>query len=51
MTISGASLAAEDIMSIRLYRDPADGADTYGSDASFVEMDIEYTADKLGTAT
>jgi hypothetical protein len=51
MTISGASLAAEDIVSIRLYRDPADGADTYGFDASFVEMDIEFILDKLGTAT
>ncbi len=51
MTISGASISAEDIIGITLSRDPSDPLDTYASAASFVFLEIEYTSDKLGEST
>jgi len=51
MTISGAGCAFEDVIGLRIYRDPADGSDTYVSDASLVLVEINYIADKLGEAT
>ncbi len=51
MTIAAAGLAAEDTIGISIFRDPAHGSDNYGSDASFVIMEISYTANKLGEAT
>ena len=51
MTISGASLAREDTIGIRLFRDPTDGDDTYASAASFVIMEIQYIMSRLGDPT
>lgn len=48
MTIASASLSAEDVIGIRIYRDPADVADTYAADASLVFVEFEYVSDKLG---
>lgn len=48
MTISGASIALEDIIGMTIFRDPTDLLDTYGSAASLVFIEIEYTTDKLG---
>ncbi len=45
MTIAGASLAVGDTIGIKLFRDPADGADTYGSAASLVLVHFAYTAE------
>lgn len=33
----------------RLFRDPSDGADTYGDDASFLELDFHYQIDMIGS--
>jgi hypothetical protein len=33
----------------RLFRDPSDGADTYGADASFSEFDFHYQIDTIGS--
>lgn len=44
MTIAGASLAIEDIIGVKIFRDPTDGADTYGSTASLVNVEFVYAA-------
>lgn len=48
MTIVAANIAHEDIISLHLSRDTGDGADTYGSAASMVLVEIEYTVHSLG---
>jgi hypothetical protein len=48
MIIVKENIAAEDMLGIRLFRDPNDGDDTYGSAASMVWIEFEYTANKLG---
>ncbi len=51
MTISGGILALDNVVGIRIYRDPAHISDTYAGDASLVLIHFEYIADKLGKAT
>lgn len=51
MTIAGVSLAEEDTIGIRMFRDPTDGDDTYGSAASLVIIEFAYLADRLGNPT
>ncbi len=48
MTISGTNLALEDTIGMTFFRDPTHGSDNYESPASLVEIEIEYTSDKLG---
>ncbi len=48
MTISGASLALEDTIGLKIFRDPDHGSDTYGSAASFVILEIKYTSKEFG---
>ena len=45
MTIAGASLAMHDCIAIKLFRDPADAADTYASAASLIQIEFSYIAD------
>jgi len=45
MTIAGASLAMHDCIAIKLFRNPADGADTYASAASLIQIEFSYIAD------
>ena len=49
MSVSG--VVAEDVLGCTLFRDPAHGSDTYGSDASLVFIEVSYLVDKLGLAT
>lgn len=51
MTISGADLASEDTIGITIFRDPDHPLDDYESSASLVQIEVEYTSDKLGEAT
>ena len=51
MTISGAGCEINDVIGIRIYRDPAHASDTYASDASLVLIHFKYLSDKLGEAT
>lgn len=48
LTIVAANLAINDTVSLHLSRDTGDGADNYGSAASFVGLAIEYTIKGLG---
>lgn len=50
-TIAGASLAVDDTIGIKLYRDHDDANDDYGTDAALIHLEIEYLSDKLGEAT
>lgn len=50
MTITGTNLTVEDILGIRLFRDPDHNSDSYESEASFLWLEVEYTSDKLGEA-
>ena len=34
----------------RLFRDPADNADTYPQDIAFLQFDIHYEIDSLGSS-
>lgn len=47
--ISGTGKNISSILVCRLYRNPADAADTYGSDAAFVSFDVHYQVDTLGS--
>jgi len=48
--ITGTPLSALSSMFIgRIYRDPADGADTYEADAGLLEFDLHYQVDGLGS--
>jgi hypothetical protein len=50
MTITGTNLTVEDVLGIRLFRDPDHNLDSYESAASFLWLEVEYTSDKLGEA-
>ena len=44
--ISGASLAKDDTIGIKLYRDHDDAADDYSGDAALIHLEIEYVSDR-----
>lgn len=47
--ISGLNRNLSSMLLCRLYRDPADSADTYPQDAAFLQFDIHYEIDSLGS--
>jgi len=49
-TISGAAIAVDDTIGIKLYRDHDDASDNYAANAAFIHMEIEYYANKFGEA-
>lgn len=46
--ISG--LKVNDLLRIRIFRNPGDAADTYGADAIYLQFGIHYVADQIGSA-
>jgi hypothetical protein len=44
ITLNMDSAAAGDLVTIRLFRDPADGSDTHTSDFEFTGAEFQYTA-------
>ncbi len=49
-TISGTGLGISSMIVCRLYRDPADSSDTYTPDAAFLQFDVHYEIDTLGSS-
>lgn len=47
--ISGTGKTISSMLICRLFRDPTDGADTYGSDATFLEFDVHFEIDTVGS--
>jgi hypothetical protein len=48
--INGSGITTVSSMLVgRLYRDPTDGADTYGADASLLEIDFHHQIDTIGS--
>lgn len=47
--ISGSGKVISSMMICRLYRDPADSVDTYPQDAAFLQFDIHYEIDGIGS--
>jgi hypothetical protein len=47
--IEGSGFLLSTMLHGRLYRDPTDGDDTYEADACFLEFDIHFQADALGS--
>lgn len=47
--ITGTGKTISSMIVCRLFRNPADGDDTYGSDAALLEFDIHYQIDSLGS--
>ena len=47
IAVTAAGILKGDIMSVRIYRDPTDPLDTFGSDAYLVAADLEYVSDRL----
>jgi hypothetical protein len=47
LAMNGASLAANQMVDLNLYRDPTVGADTYGGNANIQMVRIRYTGKKL----
>lgn len=47
--ISGSGLTIGAIVMFRLFRDPTDAADTYGSDACLISFGIHYQQDTAGS--
>lgn len=47
--IDGTNINIGDITGFRLFRDPTDGADTYGSDAIFLSLGFHYEIDGDGS--
>ena len=43
--ISGASLAADDTIGLKIYRDHDDAADNYTGDAALIHLEVEYQTD------
>ena len=43
--------ALSSMLICRLYRDPADAADTYPQDVAFLQFDVHYEIDSLGSET
>lgn len=46
-TMLAANLAADDMLNIRLRRDPANGSDTYAGDANVHKIRLRYTGKKI----
>jgi hypothetical protein len=49
--IPGTGLTFGEQMLFRLFRDPADPADTYGNDAAVLTLGIHYQVDQMGSRT
>lgn len=49
--ISGTGHDISSILIIRLFRDPTDGSDTYEEDAAFIDFDIHYEINSVGSHT
>ncbi len=49
--ITGTGFEIGSVIRARLFRDPTDGSDTYGSDAAFASLDLVYEQDTLGSRT
>jgi len=49
--ISGAGMEIGSRFMYRIFRDPADAADTYGADAVLYDIGIHYQADTVGSRT
>lgn len=47
--IDGTGKTLSSMLVCRLYRDPADAADTYPQDVAFLQFDIHYEIDSLGS--
>jgi hypothetical protein len=47
--ISGTGKTLSSMLVCRLFRDPSDGDDTYGSDAAFLEFDVHFEIDTVGS--
>lgn len=47
--ISGTGKRISSILICRLFRDPSDGSDTYGSDAAFLEFDFHFPINSIGS--
>lgn len=47
--ISGSGKTLSSMLVCRLFRDPTDGDDTYGSDAGFLEFDFHFQSDTIGS--
>lgn len=50
-TIAGTGKEISSMLICRLFRDPTDGSDTYGSDAALLEIDFHYQLDTIGSRT
>ena len=48
-TISGTNHQIGDRFLFRIFRDPADAADTYGFDAAILDVGIHYEKDTMGS--
>ena len=48
--ISGTGKKLSSMLVCRLFRDPADNADTYPQDIAFLQFDIHYEIDSLGSS-
>lgn len=48
-TITGTGKMISSMLVCRLYRNPGDGDDTYGSDAGFLEFDFHFEKDTIGS--
>lgn len=47
--IAGTGKGLSSMLVCRLYRNPADSQDTYGDDAAFLQFDIHYEMDTVGS--
>jgi hypothetical protein len=47
--IDGTGKTLSSMLVCRLFRDPADSADTYPQDVAFLQFDIHYEIDSLGS--
>ena len=48
--ISGTNIKIGDMLAFRIFRDPADAQDTYGSDAFLLSVGMHYQVDSTGSA-
>lgn len=47
--ITGTSKTISSMLMCRLYRNPADGSDTYPDDVAFLQFDVHYEMDTVGS--
>ena len=47
--IGGSGINVNNAIVFRLFRDPGDGDDTYGSDAALIQIGIHYEANTMGS--